>query len=66
MKFSNKEKPFGMSCLLTALIEKRKEESGKLSEQYPDRIPIICEKYKGSSAPDLDKSRYSFNKYITA
>jgi GABA(A) receptor-associated protein len=38
----------------------RKEESNRIREKYPDRIPIICEKSlrDRSSLPDLDKNKY--------
>lgn len=37
---------------------KRKAESLKIREKYPDRIPIICEKDPKSSLIDIDKSKY--------
>jgi len=40
-------------------LEKRKEESKKIKSKYPNRIPVICEKYKYSrSAPNIDKNKY--------
>ena len=37
--------------------EKRKEESTRIREKYPDRIPVIVEK-SCSFLPDLDKTKY--------
>jgi hypothetical protein len=39
-------------------VEERKNESSRVLSKFPDRIPIICEKNKNSSAPDIDKSKY--------
>lgn len=37
---------------------KRKQESQKISEKYPDRVPIICEKDPKSKIKDIDKTKY--------
>ena len=37
---------------------KRLSESTNIKNKYPDRIPIIVEKYKGSTLPDIDKCKY--------
>jgi GABA(A) receptor-associated protein len=37
---------------------KRLEESIKLREKYPDRIPIICEKDPKSKLAVIDKTKY--------
>ncbi|CAI2376045.1 unnamed protein product [Moneuplotes crassus] len=39
-------------------IEMRKLECEKLRYKYPDRIPIICEKYTTSRLEDLVKEKY--------
>ena len=40
-------------------FEDRFAESQRVLQKYPDRIPIICEKYKESSnIPDIDKKKY--------
>ncbi|CAI2373192.1 unnamed protein product [Moneuplotes crassus] len=39
-------------------LDKRKSECEKLREKYPDRIPIICEKYSKSKLPDLVKEKF--------
>lgn len=37
-------------------FEQRSKESGRILEKYPDKIPIICEKY------NRDKSNYTIDK----
>jgi GABA(A) receptor-associated protein len=37
---------------------KRKAESTKIREKYPDRIPIICEKDPKSKIKEVDKTKY--------
>ena len=40
-------------------LEDRKKESNRVLTNYPDRIPIICEKTKRSEKmPDIDKHKY--------
>lgn len=29
-----------------------------MARDYPDKIPIICEKHKASSMPDLEKTKF--------
>merc|ERR1711990_969487 len=36
----------------------RTAEAKRIRSKYPDRIPVICEKAKGSSIPDIDKKKY--------
>lgn len=36
-------------------LAKRKEESARIFEKYPNMLPIIFEKQKGNSIKDLDK-----------
>ena len=38
--------------------EKRKQESQRIREKYPDRIPVICEKADHSDIPAIDKKKY--------
>lgn len=40
-------------------LEKRKAESERIRQKYPDRIPVICEKADGSDIPDIDKKKYA-------
>lgn len=37
---------------------KRLAESTNIKNKYPDRIPIIVEKYKNSKLPSIDKCKY--------
>ena len=41
-------------------FHKRKEESSRIIEKYPDRIPIICQKARRASddIPDVDRIKY--------
>jgi|TARA_B110000259_G_scaffold188476_1_gene247912 GABA(A) receptor-associated protein len=39
-------------------FDKRKEESKRILEKYPDKIPIILEKQKNSDVPNIDKQKY--------
>merc|ERR1719252_232641 len=39
-------------------LEKRTAEAKRIRSKYPDRIPVICEKAKGSDIPDIDKKKY--------
>lgn len=39
--------------------KQRKEESARILQKYPDKIPIICEKYKrDKSSYKLDRNKY--------
>ena len=39
-------------------FSKRKSESTRILNKYPDRIPIICEKDRNNSVQDIDKKKY--------
>ena len=39
-------------------FEHRHRESRRIRSKYPDRVPIIVEKSKNSSIPDLDKHKF--------
>jgi GABA(A) receptor-associated protein len=39
-------------------LEHRKDVSGRIRRQYPDRIPVIVERAKDSDAPLLAKNKY--------
>jgi GABA(A) receptor-associated protein len=43
---------------LNSDLAKRKAESTKIKEKYPDRIPIICEKDPKSKMKEVDKTKY--------
>ena len=38
--------------------DKRKQESQKIREKYPDRVPVICEKDPKSKMKSIDKTKY--------
>lgn len=39
-------------------LEKRKEESARIREKYPNRIPVIVEKSYSSHLQTIDKKKY--------
>ncbi|VVB06410.1 unnamed protein product [Arabis nemorensis] len=39
-------------------LEKRKAESSRIREKYPDRVPVIVEKAEKSEIPNIDKKKY--------
>lgn len=39
-------------------LEHRCQESAKIVNKYPNRIPVIVEKVEGSGIPDIDKRKY--------
>lgn len=39
-------------------FEKRKNESSRIRSKYPDKIPIIVEKFEKSQVNDIDKNKY--------
>ncbi|TVU38924.1 hypothetical protein EJB05_12321, partial [Eragrostis curvula] len=39
-------------------LEKRQDESARIREKYPDRIPVIVEKAGKSDVPEIDKKKY--------
>ena len=45
------------AVVLTDYVEKRKHESDRIKDRYPDRIPVICEKSATSKLPDIDKTK---------
>jgi GABA(A) receptor-associated protein len=45
---------------------KRKQESSKIRDKYPDRIPIICEKAPYSKLKEVDKTKYLVPYDLTA
>ena len=47
-------------------VNQRKESNDKLRKQYPDKIPIICEKDpKSITLNDIDKTKYLVPKDLT-
>lgn len=47
-----------MSSFKNKSLEDRKNEVKKMLMKYPDKVPIILEKYKNSNIPDMDKEKY--------
>ena len=39
-------------------FERRNQESKNILAKYPERIPIIVEKYEGCELPEIDKLKY--------
>ena len=39
-------------------FDKRRAESDRIRQKYPDRIPVICEKVEKSDVPSIDKKKY--------
>ena len=46
-------------------VKKRKEMSEKLLKQFPDKIPIICEKDPKSKMKEIEKTKYLIPKDLT-
>ena len=45
-------------------FEKRKEESSRILEKYPDKIPTILEKSESSQIPTIDKQKFVIAKDV--
>lgn len=56
-----------MSFKFNFSFEERSQESFRVTEKYPDRVPVICEKSKIASydCPDIDKKKYLVPKDLT-
>ena len=39
-------------------VEQRIEESQRIRQQYPDRVPVICEKAEKTDIPNISKKKY--------
>lgn len=46
-------------------FEKRKDESTRIKEKYPDKIPIIIERGDISDLPNMDKQKILIQKDLT-
>ena len=46
-------------------FEDRVSESSRVLTNYPDRIPIICEKSKQNDLPTIDKNKYLVPRDLT-
>ena len=49
----------------TTPLEQRIDESQQIINKYPDRIPVIVEKYFKCELPDVDKCKYLVPKDMT-
>ena len=50
----------------TRTYDERLEESSKIRNKYPDRIPVICQKTPQSTLSSLYKSKYLVPKDLTS
>eukprot|EP00607_Mallomonas_marina_P001047 CAMPEP_0182427252 /NCGR_PEP_ID=MMETSP1167-20130531/16371_1 /TAXON_ID=2988 /ORGANISM="Mallomonas Sp, Strain CCMP3275" /LENGTH=115 /DNA_ID=CAMNT_0024609365 /DNA_START=94 /DNA_END=441 /DNA_ORIENTATION=+ len=39
-------------------LDQRKQESERIRNKYPERVPVICEKSDRSNVPEIDKKKY--------
>ena len=46
--------------------ESRQQESSRMQDRFPKRIPVICEKSPNSNLPDIDKTKYLVPKDLSA
>ncbi len=63
MQYKTRAKEFGKA--ISPRLEKRKEESERMLRKHSDKIPVLCEKAKGSSLGDIDKTKYLVPKDVT-
>lgn len=46
-------------------FEKRKAESERINEKYPDKIPLILERSDACHLPKIEKTKYLMQKDVT-
>jgi GABA(A) receptor-associated protein len=46
-------------------FEDRMNETNRIMNKYPDRIPVICEKSFGKNNPNIDKNKYLVSSDLT-
>jgi GABA(A) receptor-associated protein len=46
-------------------VEERKQEYNRISNKYPDLIPVICERMNGSTIPESQRRKYLVPSDIT-
>jgi GABA(A) receptor-associated protein len=46
-------------------FQKRHAEAVRIKKKYPDRVPVIVEKSKGSDIVDIDKHKYLVPRKLT-
>ena len=57
--FNDNLKPKPLSFRDKFSFKKRLDESTRIMEKYPDRVPIICEKWgNDSEIPDINRKKY--------
>lgn len=57
--FNDNLKPKPLSFRDKFSFKKRLDESTRIMQKYPDRVPIICEKWgNDSEIPDIDRKKY--------
>mmetsp|Transcript_20614 Transcript_20614/g.30719 ORF Transcript_20614/g.30719 Transcript_20614/m.30719 type:complete len:119 (+) Transcript_20614:222-578(+) len=39
-------------------MEQRKNESERIRQKYPDRVPVICERAPRSNLPEIEKKKF--------
>jgi GABA(A) receptor-associated protein len=39
-------------------LKNRIEESTRIKEKYPDKLPVIVDKHRSSTAPAIDKNKF--------
>ena len=49
---------FSWSCYFNLILDQRQQESNKIRQKYPDRIPVIVQKVEGSQIEKIDKRKY--------
>ena len=59
-------KPENYYVNMNKTFQERLEESHKIKNKYPDRVPVICEKNPGSGLDMLDKRKYLVPNDLTA
>merc|ERR1712187_281569 len=42
----------------TVPFEQRRSEAERIRNKYPDRIPVICEKARTSTLPEIEKKKF--------
>lgn len=46
-------------------LDERKNEYNRISNKYPDLIPVICERMNGSNVPESQRRKYLVPRDIT-
>ena len=62
--FNDRKTYRGKSFKVKHPFQKRQDESCRILEKYPDKIPVICE-CNGDNVPDIDRKKYLVPSDIT-